>query len=117
MQKIPHVEISTLAFEDIIKMTKVAFQKVTSVSYEKYKLFNRTQQAERFIDLFYAALAAQAAMSELVTLEQEFVRDLFLSRMRNARLQDAITVETLSPEEVLKRAIKQQTNNPSVTKD
>ena len=56
-------------------------------------------------------------MSELVTLEQEFVRDLFLSIMRNARLQDAITVETLSPEEVLKRAIKQQTNNASVTKD
>ena len=40
------------------------------------------------------------------TLEDELVRDLFISKMRSPALQDTLTFETLPPEEVLKRAIK-----------
>ena len=39
-------------------------------------------------------------------LEEELVRDLFISRMKNVVLQDTLTFETFSPEEVLKHAIK-----------
>ena len=39
-------------------------------------------------------------------MEEELVRDLFISRMRNAVLQDTLTFETFTSEEVLKRAIK-----------
>ena len=39
------------------------------------------------------------------TLEDELVTALIILRMRNASLQDTITVETLSLEEVIKRAI------------
>ena len=39
-------------------------------------------------------------------MEEELFRDLFISRMRNVELQDTLTFETFTPEEVQKRAIK-----------
>ena len=104
MQKNPHVEISKLAFKNIIEMVKFAFQKVKSVTYERSKLISRAQQSGETLDAFHAALTAQAARSELGTLGGQLVRDFFISRKKNASLQDILTVETLSPE-VIKRAI------------
>ena len=63
------------------------------------------QESGESLEAFHAALTAQAARSELRTLESEIVRDLFISKMKNMTLQDTLTFETLDPEEVLKRAI------------
>ena len=68
MQKNPHVEISKLAFKNIIEMVKFAFQKVKSVTYERSKLISRAQQSGETLEAFHAALTAQAARSELGTL-------------------------------------------------
>ena len=64
------------------------------------------QESGESLESFHAALTAQAARSELGTLENEIVRDLFILKMKNMTLQDTLTFETLDPEEVLKRAIK-----------
>ena len=63
------------------------------------------QESEESLEAFHA-LTAQAARSELGTLESEIVRDLFISKMKNMKLQVTLTFDTLDPEEVLKRAIK-----------
>ena len=64
------------------------------------------QESGESLEAFHAALTAQAARSELGTLESEIVRDLLISKMKNMTLQDTLTFETLDSEEVLKRAIK-----------
>ena len=51
-------------------------------------------------------MTAQAAKAELRRLEEELVRDFFISWMRNVVLQDTLTFETFTPEEGLKRVIK-----------
>ena len=61
------------------------------------------QKSGESLEAFHAALTAQAARSELKTLEIEIVRDLFILKLT---MQDTLTFETLDPEEVLKRAIK-----------
>ena len=63
------------------------------------------QESGESLEAFHAALTAQAARSELGTLESEIVRDLFISKMKNMTLQDTLTFGTLDPEEVLKRAV------------
>ena len=52
-------------------------------------------------EAFHAALTAQAARSELGTLKEEILRDLFISKIKNMTLQNTLTFETLAPEEVL----------------
>ena len=68
------------------------------------------QKSGESLEAFHAALTAQAARSELRTLESEIVRDLFFSKMKNMTLQETLTFETLDPEEVLKRAKKFEHN-------
>ena len=106
IQKNPHTEISKLGFREIVRFAKISFEKTKCITYERYKLFARSHETNETLESFHAALTAQAAKAELGGLEEELVRDLFISRMRNVVLQDTLTFETFSPEEVLKRAIK-----------
>ena len=88
LQKNPHAEISKMTFREITELAEVSFQKVKCVTYERYKLFTRMQESGESLESFHAALTAQAARSELGTLENEIVRDLFISKMKNMTLQD-----------------------------
>ena len=94
----PHTEVSKLGFQEI---AKISFEKTKCITYERYKLFTRSHETNETLESFHAALTAQAAKEELGGLEEELVRDLFISRMRNVVLQDTLTFETFSPEEVL----------------
>ena len=80
LQKNPHVEMSKMSFRDITELAEVSFQKVKCVTYERYKLFTRMQESGESLEAFHAALTAQAARSELGTLESEIVRNLFLQK-------------------------------------
>ena len=95
-----------MQFKEMARLAKETFEKCQSITYERYKKFNRSQEMGESLESFHAALTAQAAKSALDTLEDELVRDLFFSKMRSTALQDTLTFETLTPEEVLKRAIK-----------
>ena len=75
-------------------LAKTSFDKSQSVTYERYKLFNRSQETGESLEVFHAALTAQAAKAELGTLEDELVRDLFISKMKIVVLQDTLTFET-----------------------
>ena len=74
-------------------------------------MFTRSHETNETVESFNAALTAKAAKTELGGLEEELVRDLFISWMRNVVLQDTLTFETFSPEEVLKRALKFEQSN------
>ena len=106
IQKNPHTEISKLGFLNIVTLAKISFEKTKCITYERNKLFTRSHETNETLESFHAALTAQAAKAELGALEQELVRDLFISRMKKVVLQDTLTFETFSPDEVLKRAIK-----------
>ena len=106
IQKNPHTEISKFGFREIVRLAKISFVETKCITYERYKLFTRSHETNETLESIHAALTAQAAKAELGGLEEELVRDLFVSRMRNVILQDTLTFETFSPEEVLKRAIK-----------
>ena len=90
----------------MVRLAKATFKKSQSITYERYKLFNRSPETSESLEAFHAALTAQAAKSALDTLEDELVRDLFISRKRSPALQDTLTFETIPPDEVLKRALK-----------
>ena len=93
LQKNPHAENSKMSFKEITELASVSFQKVKCVTYERYKLFTRMQESGESLETFHAALTAQAARSELGTLESEIVRDLFVSKVKNMTLQDTLTFE------------------------
>ena len=106
LQKNPHEEVSKLEFREMVELAKASFEKAKNITYERYRLFTRAQEPGESLESFHAALTAQATTVELDVLKEELVRDLFISRMENTALQDTLTFETFSPDEVLKRGIK-----------
>ena len=108
--------MSKLEFREKVALAKTSFEKTKSITYERYKLFTKTQEAGESLESFHAALTAQAAKGELGTLEDELVRDLIISKVKNIVLQNTLTFETFTPDEVLKQALKfehsKQTRQP-----
>ena len=90
----------------MVALAKTSFEEKKYTTCEIYKLFTKTEEAGECeaLEPFHAALTAQAAKAEHGTLEDELVRDLFVSKMKNTVLQDTLIFETFTPEEVLKRA-------------
>ena len=105
-QKKTHVEISILEIKENVRMAKVTFEKSQSITYERYMLFKRSHEVGESLEAFHAALTVQAAKSALDIMDDEIVRDLFISKMRSTALQDTLMFETLPPDERLKRALK-----------
>ena len=90
----------------MVRLAQVSLEKTKNITYERYRLFTRTQESGVILESFHAALTSQAARAKLGGLEEELVRDLFISRMKNTALQNTLTFETFASDEVLKRAIK-----------
>ena len=105
-QKNPHIETSKLEFRNMVRLAKISFEKTKNIMYERYRLFTGAQESGEILEFFHAALTAHAATAKMGGLEEELVRDLFISRLKNTALQDNLTFETFTPDEVLKRAIK-----------
>ena len=79
-------------------------KKTKNITYDR--LFTRVHETVETLESLHAALTAQAATAELGGLEEELVRDLFISRMKKIALQDTLTFEKFTKDEVLKRIIK-----------
>ena len=73
VQKNPHVEVSKLEFRQMVALAKTSFDKSQSFTYERYKLFNHSQETGESLEAFHAALTAQAARAELGTLEDKLI--------------------------------------------
>ena len=65
-----------------------------------------TQEVNKTLEGFHAALTAKAARSELRFLEDEIVRGLFVSKMKNTTLENRLTFEAISAEELVKMSLK-----------
>ena len=81
------MEVSKLEFREMVRLAKTSFEKTQSVTYDRYKLFNRSQETGKKLEAIQEALTAQAARAELGTLEGDLIRDLFISRMKNTVLE------------------------------
>ena len=75
----------------MVRLAKVTFENSPSTTYERYKLFKRSQEVGESLETFHAALTAETARSALEKLEVELVRDLFTSKIRRPALQDTLT--------------------------
>ena len=85
-QKNRHTEISKLEFRDMVRLAKISFEKTKKITYERYRLFAREPENRETLESIHAALTAQAGTAELSELEEEVVRDLFISKMKNTAL-------------------------------
>ena len=93
----PHREVYKLEFRKMVKLALASFEKTHIITYQRYQLFIRSQEMGETLEFSQATLTAQAARAELGILEDELVRDLVISKMKNTVLQDTLTFEAFTP--------------------
>ena len=67
-----------LSLEKRYYYEKFLFEKAPSVTYERYRLFNRSQESGKIQESLHVELNAQSAKPELGTFEDKLVRDLYV---------------------------------------
>ena len=97
VQKNLHSEVLKLEFREMVALAKTSIEKTKRITYERYKLFTKSQKAGESLESFHASLTAQEAKAELDTLEDELVRDLFILKMKkhcSTRCVDILNIQT-----------------------
>ena len=59
LQKSHHVEVSKKTFKEIVLIAAESFERMRSKTYEKYKLFNKTQEQGKTLEASDADLTQQ----------------------------------------------------------
>ncbi len=104
-QRLPHVQITDLHFGDLWRHLDDVFLIARNITVERVTLFSRMHESKESIEQFHSALTGLAAECEFGALEQQIVRDLFVTRVNAPELQRKFCVELTSPDEVLRQAL------------
>ncbi len=103
-QRLPHVRVTDLQFGELWRHLDDVFLIARNITVERVNLFSRHRPKES-IEQFHSALTGLAAECDFGALEQQFVRDLFVTRVNAPELQRKFCVELTSPDEVLRQAL------------
>ncbi len=104
-QRLPHVRITDLHFGDLWRHLDDVFFIARNSTVERVTLFSRMHESTESIEQFHSALTGLAAECDFGTLEQQIVRDSFVTRDNAPELQRKFCVELTSPDDVLRQAL------------
>ena len=86
-QKLPHADITELTFDELWGQLDHVFYIKRNATVARVTFFSRKQTEGETLERFDATLTAQAAKCQLHDLEQELVRDLFITNITDLELQ------------------------------
>ena len=105
--KLPHVDVEEddIEFGDLWHMLDTAFHRQRNIIVARLALFSRRQEEGESLEQFHGVLQALTANCKPRDMEEELVRDLFITNMKDLELQKKFFVEEMDAETVLKTAI------------
>ncbi len=103
VQRFPHVQLSDLKFHELWDYLDQAFLVERNITVDRVKFLSHRQRAPKTLEQFHAALTGLAPKCRLGTLENELIRDVFISNIDHLDLQRRFCIKMLSPEELFKR--------------
>ena len=112
--KISKVEKVSRSFKKLFNLLVAKFVIPANIMFERYKLLNRKQKDRKSYEQFLGALSDLARVCKIViNAEQERIKDVFISTLRNCELQRRLSSETLNPVDELNQAIIGRKNKKS----
>ena len=105
-QKHPRVKVLGISFKEFYELLESAFIKPTNITFERYKLLSRKQKDRESCEQFWGELSDLARSCEIgINAEQEWIRDVFIFKMKKCDSQRRLLSETLNPLDALNQAI------------
>ncbi len=102
IQRFPHVQLSELHFHELWDYLDQDFLVERNITVERVKILSRRKRPPETLEQCHAALTGLAAKCRLGNLEDELIRDVFISNIEHLELQRRFCIKMLSPVDLLR---------------
>ena len=99
-QKLPHADITALTFDELWGQPDSVFYIKINVTGAMLTFFSRKQAEGESLERFHATLTAPPAKFQLHDLEQELVRDLFITNFNDLEVHRRFLQRAMDAAEV-----------------
>ena len=107
-QKNRHTQIEKCTTHELVHKLNITFIIPRNTTFDRFKLFKSMQQPHESLEIFYSRIREAGAICKLKDLEEDLVKDLFISNMTNTSIQMGLLSEVRTPQQVLNFAINRE---------
>ena len=110
-RRFPHTDVDTISTKELWEQLEITFIRTRSITYDRFFLLTIKQRKQRTVEQFHLALRELAEHCNLGGIEDELIRDLFLTNMYDQESQKELLKETLDPEKASEKAMAIEMGN------
>ena len=107
-QKNPHTQIEKCTTNKLVHELNITFTIPRNTTFDRFKFFESMQQSHESLETFYSRIREAGALCKFKDLEEDLVKDLFISNMNNTSIQMDLLSEVRTPQQVLNFAINRE---------
>ena len=104
-QRNPHTKIERCTTNDLVHELSLTLTRPKNLTFDRFQFFRAMQQSNESLETFYSRLRKFGSHAKLEQLEEDLVKDLFISNMHGSNIQMERLSEVRTPQQVLNYAI------------
>ena len=106
--KNPHTQIEKCTTHELVHELNITFTIPRNTTFDRFKFFKSMQQWHESLETFYSRIREAGVPCKFKDLEEDLVKDLFISNMTNTSIQMDLFSEVRTPQQVLILAINRE---------
>ena len=107
-QRNPHTRIERCTTNELVHELSRTFTRPRNLTFDRFQFFRAMQQSNESLETFYSRLREFGSHAKLEQLEEDLVKDLFISNMHGSNIQEELLSEVRTPQQVLNSAINRE---------
>ena len=107
-QRSPHTRIEPCTTNELVHELSLTFTRPRNLTFDRFQFFRALQQSKESLDAFYSRLRELGSHAKLEHLEEDLVKDLFVSNMQSSNIQIELLSEERTAQQVLNFAVNRE---------
>ena len=101
----PQTKVERCTTNELVQEHSLIFTRPRNTTFDRFQFFRALLQSNESLKTFYSRLRELASHAKLENLEEDLVKDLFISNMHSSNIQMKLLSEVRTPQQVLNYAI------------
>ena len=107
-QRNPHTRIERCTTNELVHELAITFTRPRNTTFDRFQCFKAMQRSDESLETFYSQLRELGAHCNFEKLEEDLVKDIFISNMRSPNIQMELLSEVRTPQQALNYAINRE---------
>ena len=99
-QRNPHTKIERCTANELVHEISLTFTRPRNLTFDRVQFFRALQQSNESLETFYCRLRELGSHAKLEHLEEDLVKDLFISNMQSSNIQMELLSEVRTAQQV-----------------